>query len=190
MEIILLQRVDPLGQMGDVVRVKDGYARNFLLPQKKALRAAKANREHFDQLKTQLEAKNLTERSAAEAMSAKMTGLKVALLRQAGDTGQLYGSVSARDIAQAITDAGFTVDRQQVRMNTVIKNLGIHAVQVALHPEVTITVNVNVARSEAEALAQAPDTLAAIFEEGAAPTGEGESEGEVADEAPESSATE
>jgi large subunit ribosomal protein L9 len=197
MEVILLQRVDPLGQMGDVVRVKDGYARNFLLPQKKALRATKANREHFDQLKTQLVAKNLTEKSVAEAMSAKMTGLKVALLRQAGDTGQLYGSVSARDIAQAISDSGFTVDRQQVRMNAVIKNLGVHPVQVALHPEVTITVNINVARSEAEALAQAPDAGAAIFEEGAAPQpdadgpdADGPDGGEPSAEEPESAATE
>lgn len=192
MEIILLQRVDPLGQMGDVVRVKDGYARNFLLPQKKALRATKANREHFDQLKTQLVAKNLTEKSVAEAMSVKMTGLKVALLRQAGDTGQLYGSVSARDIAQAVTDAGFTVDRQQVRMNAVIKNLGVHPVQVALHPEVTITVSINVARSEAEALAQAPDAGTAIFEEAALPRpgADGAEGDEPSDEEPESAATE
>lgn len=192
MEIILLQRVDPLGQMGDVVRVKDGYARNYLLPQKKALRATKANREHFDQLKTQLVAKNLTEKSVAEAMSFKMTGLKVTLLRQAGDTGQLYGSVSARDIAQAVADAGFTVDRQQVRMNAVIKNLGVHPVQVALHPEVTITVNINVARSEAEALAQAPDAGTAIFEEAALPRSdaEGAESDEPSDEEPESAATE
>lgn len=167
MEVILLQRVEALGQMGDVVRVKDGFARNFLLPQKKALRATKANREQFDKLRSQLEANNLTEKKSAEAMSAKMAGLSVTLLRQAGDTGQLYGSVTARDIAQVVTDAGYTLDRRQVKLNTVIKTLGVHPIRVALHPEVTVTVNINVARSEAEAQTQAPGEAAAFFEEGA-----------------------
>jgi large subunit ribosomal protein L9 len=182
MEIILLERVDKLGQMGDVVRVKDGYARNFLLPQKKALRATKANKERFDEQRAQLEAQNLKRRSEAEAVSGKMGGLTVTLLRQAGETGLLYGSVSARDISDAVTAAGFTVGRQQVLIAAPIKTLGIHQVKLALHPEVTVGVGVNVARSEAEAGVQAAGGTVAgaeqFFEEGAAPAEGDEAEDE------------
>jgi large subunit ribosomal protein L9 len=185
MEVILLERVEALGMMGDVVRVKDGYARNYLLPQKKALRSTKANRERFDGQRHQLEAQNLERRKDAETVAKKVDGLKVALLRQAGDTGQLYGSVNARDIAEAITAAGYTVDRRQVMLNVPIKALGGHPIKIALHPEVTVTVNVYIARSEAEAEAQtsgapAPEVL---FEEGALPLPEGEAD-EAASGAP------
>jgi large subunit ribosomal protein L9 len=175
MEVILLERVEKLGQMGDVVRVKDGYARNFLLPQKKALRASKENLARFEKQRKQLEARNLELRKEAEAVAGKLEGVTVALLRQAGDTGQLYGSVSARDIAEAVTGAGFSVERQQIMLNAPIKTLGIHPVRVSLHPEVAVTVNVNVARSEAEAEQQVAGAAVpeAFFEEGAAPAPEG-----------------
>ncbi len=171
MEIILLERVEKLGQMGDVVRVKDGYARNFLLPQKKALRSTKENRARFDTQRAQLEAQNLDRRKEAEAVAVKAKGLTVTLLRQAGDTGQLYGSVNARDIAEAITAAGFTVGRQQVSLKAPIKAIGMHGVKLSLHPEVSIDVTVNVARSEAEAEVQAAggNPVELFFEEGAAP---------------------
>lgn len=151
MEVILLERIDKLGQMGDVVNVKPGYARNFLLPQKKALRATKINMEQFESQRTQLEADNLGRRQEAEAVAEKLDGLTVVLIRQAGESGQLYGSVTARDIATAVTDAGFTVDRRQVLNEQPIKTLGIHPVRVALHPEVDVTVTANVAQSEEEA---------------------------------------
>ncbi len=154
MQIILLERVEKLGQMGDVVRVKDGYARNYLLPQKKALRATDENRASFETQKAQLEATNLDRRKEAEAVAEKLEGLKCVILRQASEGGQLYGSVNSRDIAQAVTDAGFTVDRKQIQLTATIKTIAIHDVRVALHPEVSIGVQVNVARSEAEAEAQ------------------------------------
>jgi len=154
MQVVLLERVEKLGQMGDVVKVKDGFARNYLLPQKKALRATKANLEQFRARKAQLEATNLERRKEAESVAAMMGDLKVVLLRQASEGGQLYGSVSSRDIAEAVTAAGFTVARAQVELNMAIKNLGIHAVQVRLHPEIALKVSVNVARSETEAEAQ------------------------------------
>ncbi len=155
MEIVLLERVEHLGQMGDVVKVKDGYARNFLLPRKKALRASKENLSRFEKERAQLEAANLTRRTEAEAVSKKMEGLTVAVVRQAGDTGILFGSVSARDISEAVTAAGFTLNRAQVALQQPIKTIGMHPVKVNLHPEVAINVIVNVARSEAEAELQA-----------------------------------
>lgn len=155
MDVILLERIESLGQMGDVVKVKPGYARNFLLPQKKALRATKENREYFDTQRAQLEAQNLQRRSDAQAVSGKMDNLSVVIIRQAGEFGQLYGSVSTRDIASAVTAAGFTVNRQQVTLDAPIKTLGLHKSRVALHPEVSITVTVNVALTEEEAAMQA-----------------------------------
>lgn len=155
MEIVLLERVEKLGQMGEVVTVKDGYARNYLLPTHKALRATKANLARFEDQRAQLEAQNLQQRSEAESVAEKATGLSVILLRQASDSAQLYGSVSSRDIAEAVSEAGVTIDRKQVQLNRAIKELGIHSVDVALHPEVVVTVDVNVARSAEEAEIQA-----------------------------------
>ena len=155
MEIILLERVENLGQMGDVVKVKDGYARNYLLPQKKALRATRDNLKRFETERAQLEATNLERRKEAQAVAEKLDGLTIVLLRQASESTQLYGSVNARDIAAGIVEAGFTVDRRQVVLDRAIKTLGIHPVRVALHAEVAVTVNVNVARSLEEAEIQA-----------------------------------
>jgi large subunit ribosomal protein L9 len=154
MEIILLERVEKLGQMGDVVSVKPGYARNFLLPQGKALRANKSNLDKFETEKSQREADNLARRSDAETESGKMDGLAVSMVRAASEMGQLFGSVTARDIADAVTDAGFTINRTQVIMEKSIKTLGLHDTRVRLHPEVTVTVKVNVARSLDEAETQ------------------------------------
>ena len=154
-ELILLQRVEHLGQMGDVVRVKPGYARNWLLPEKKALRASKENMARFEQERAQLEAQNLKRREEAERVAERVTGLSVVMIRQAGESGSLYGSVSARDIADACTEAGLTVDRQQIVLEHPIKTLGLARVRVALHPEVSIPVIVNVARSQEEAERQA-----------------------------------
>jgi large subunit ribosomal protein L9 len=155
MEVILLERIEKLGQMGDVVKVKPGYARNYLLPQKKALRANKANLADFETRRTQLEAENLQRRDEAEAVAKKLEGLSVVMIRQAGDSGQLYGSVTARDLSQAITEAGVSVDRKQVALDKVIKVLGLHTVRLRLHPEVLVSVSANVARSPAEADTQA-----------------------------------
>lgn len=155
MEIILLERIENLGQMGDVVRVKPGYARNYLLPQKKAVRSTEDNRKRFDEQRAQLEATNLERRAEAEAVGAKLDGLAVVLIRQAGEAGQLYGSVSARDIADAVTGAGFTVERQQIRLQQPIKTLGLHKLGVSLHPEVTVQIVINVARTPDEAETQA-----------------------------------
>lgn len=154
MEIILLERVEKLGLMGDVVTVKDGFARNFLLPQKKALRATKANKEVFEAQRTEIEANNLKAKTEAEAVAVKMEGTTVVLLGQAGESGQLYGSVSGRDIANALTEAGFKTHRNQVTLHNPIKLLGMHDVLVRLHAEVSITVVANVARSEEEASLQ------------------------------------
>ena len=154
MEIILLERVEKLGQMGDVVKVKPGYARNFLLPQGKALRANKLNLEKFETEKTQREADNLSRRSDAETEAGKMEGLAVSMVRAASEMGQLFGSVTSRDIATAVTEAGFTLDRSQVVMDKSIKTLGLHDTRVRLHPEVGVTVVVNVARSLDEAETQ------------------------------------
>ncbi|HEX9463647.1 MAG TPA: 50S ribosomal protein L9 [Alphaproteobacteria bacterium] len=175
MDVILLERIESLGQMGEVVKVKPGYARNYLLPQKKALRATKENREYFETQRSQLEAQNLDRRQDAEKISGKLDGLMVIIIRQAGEFGQLYGSVSTRDIATAITGAGFTVDRRQILLDVPIKTLGLHKTRVSLHPEVTVSVTVNVAPTEEEAAAQAagktaaaPEALAPVEETAAA----------------------
>jgi len=155
MQVILLERIGRLGQMGDVVKVRDGFARNFLLPQGKALRATKENMSHFEKQRTQLEATNLERKQEAEAVAGKLGGLRFTVIRQAGDTGQLYGSVSTRDVADAVTAGGFTIDRVQILLDRPIKNLGLHDVRISLHPEVEIKVAVNVARTEEEAARQA-----------------------------------
>ncbi len=155
MQVILLERIEKLGQMGDIVTVKPGFARNFLLPQRKARRATKDNLALFEQQRTQLETENLAQRGEAEKVGEKLDGISVTLIRQAGESGQLYGSANARDIAAEIGLAGFTVGRNQIEMTAVIKSLGLHPVKVRLHPEVAVTVTVNVARSEAEAESQA-----------------------------------
>lgn len=154
MEVILLERIEKLGQMGDVVTVKAGYARNFLLPQKKAMRATSSNQAVFEQQRTQLEADNLERRQEAESVAGKIDGIDVTIIRQAGDSGQLYGSVSARDIASSVTEAGVTVSRGQIVLNRPIKALGIYQTRVALHPEVSVNVTVNVARTDEEAKLQ------------------------------------
>lgn len=155
MEVILLERVGRLGQMGDVVKVKDGYARNFLLPQGKALRATEANRTNFEGQRVQLEARNLELKTEAEGVAGRLEGQTFVSIRQAGDTGQLYGSVSTRDIAEAISAGGFSIERRQVLLDKPIKALGLHDVRVALHPEVVVNVSINVARSADEAERQA-----------------------------------
>src|SRR6185503_1486691 len=193
MQVILLERVEKLGQMGDEVKVKDGFARNFLLPKKKALRATKANREYFQSQKTQLEARNLERKSEAQKVADKLEGKTFVLLRQAGDRGQLYGSVSPRDIADAISTGGFSIGRTQVPLDHAIKSIGLHPISVVLHPEVRVKVTINVARTEdeadrqargedvlaertpeEEASAEAAANAAALFEEGAGPTPESE----------------
>ena len=155
MEVILLERVGRLGQMGDVVKVRDGYARNFLLPQGKALRATEANRKTFEGQRVQLEARNLELKTEAEGVATRLEGQTFVSIRQAGDTGQLYGSVSTRDIAEAVSAGGFSVERRQVLLDKPIKALGLHEVRVALHPEVVVKVVINVARSADEAERQA-----------------------------------
>jgi large subunit ribosomal protein L9 len=155
MDVILLERVEKLGQMGDVVDVKPGYARNFLLPRGKALRANKANRQRFENERAQLEARNLELRTEAEAVQVKLDGQSVTVIRQASESGQLYGSVATRDIAEGLTEGGFSVERQQVVLQRPIKVLGLHDVTIRLHPEVTATVSVNVARTLDEAERQA-----------------------------------
>jgi large subunit ribosomal protein L9 len=187
-ELILLQRVEKLGQMGEIVRVKPGYARNYLLPQKMALRANKANREHFDGQRAQLEALNIKRREEAERLAERIGQMSVVIIRQAGDSGSLYGSVSVRDIADGCIEGGLTVTRTQVILEHPIKLLGLYTVRVVLHPEVSIPVTVNVARSVEEAAKQArgervgqeteaedaaaEQALAELFEEGAAPEGD------------------
>ena len=155
MQVILLERIGRLGQMGDVVTVKDGFARNFLLPQGKALRATKANRERFEKERAQLEARNLELKSDASAVAAKLQGRSFIVLRQAGDSGQLYGSVATRDIAAVVTEGGFSIERRQVLLDRPIKTLGVHDVRIGLHAEVEPHVTINVARSADEAARQA-----------------------------------
>jgi len=155
MDVILLERIPRLGQMGDTVRVRDGFARNFLLPQGKALRANKANLERFERERAQLEARNLERKTEAEGVAAKLDGESLIMIRSAGETGQLYGSVATRDIAEGLTAAGFTVARNQVDLKTPIKTIGLHDVEIRLHPEVEVKITVNVARSEDEATRQA-----------------------------------
>jgi large subunit ribosomal protein L9 len=190
MQVILLQRIGRLGQMGDIVNVKDGYARNYLLPQKKALRATEDNKKVFEGRRAQLEADNLAHKSEAEAVASKLNGQSFVLIRAAGDTGQLYGSVSTRDIASVITEGGFTVNRNQIILDKPIKTLGVTPATVQLHPEVICSISLNIARSQDEADKQArgenvamvkeealeletfnPD---AAFEDGAAPRDEEE----------------
>jgi large subunit ribosomal protein L9 len=154
-DIILLERVENLGQMGQVVKVRPGYARNYLLPQKKALRATEANLAYFEKQRTQLEAANLTRKKDAEQVAQKLDGVAVVVIRQAGESGQLYGSVSARDIADGVTEAGFTVSRGQVVLDKAIKTLGLYKLRIVLHPEVSVQVTVNVAQSPEEAEMQA-----------------------------------
>jgi large subunit ribosomal protein L9 len=151
MEVILLERIGRLGQMGDVVRVKDGFARNFLLPKGKALRATKDNRSRFETMKTDLEARNLEQRGEAEKVGKKLDGQNFTVLRQAAEGGQLYGSVSPRDIAALVVEGGFQIDRDQITLSAPIKHIGMHKVPIALHPEVEVTVNVAVARNADEA---------------------------------------
>ena len=155
MQVILLERIESLGQMGDVVKVKPGYARNFLLPQKKAMRATKDNLAYFEGQRAQLEAHNLTRRQEAEAVARKVDGLSVVVIRQAGETGQLYGSVGTRDIADAVTAAGFGIARRQVLLDQPIKSQGVFKTRIQLHPEVIVSVTVNVAQSDEEAALQA-----------------------------------
>jgi large subunit ribosomal protein L9 len=187
MEVILLERVSKLGQMGDVVRVKDGFARNFLLPQGKALRATEANRSRFETMKVELEARNLKLKGEAEKVGKRLDGKQFVVLRQAAEGGQLYGSVSPRDIAALVTAEGFAIERNQIALNTPIKTIGLHKVPVALHPEVEVSINVAVGRNadeaerikrgeditlvrdeEAEAAAQAVEQAEAFFEPDAA----------------------
>ena len=155
MQVILLERVAKLGQMGDIVTVKDGYARNFLLPQKKALWASQANIDAFEADKAQLEARNLETKKEADALAERLNGQQFVVIRQASDSGSLYGSVTTRDAADAATEAGFSVDRKQVVLTAPIKDLGLHKVIVQLHPEVDAEIEMNVARSEEEAELQA-----------------------------------
>jgi large subunit ribosomal protein L9 len=154
MDVILLERIERLGQIGDVVKVKPGFARNFLLPTRKALRATEENKQRFEEQRAQIEANNLKRREEAEKVKTKVDGLKVVIIRQASETGILFGSVSSRDISEGVTKAGFTVDRRQVILDKPIKTLGLHDVRVALHPEVIVKVTANVAKSEDEAVAQ------------------------------------
>jgi large subunit ribosomal protein L9 len=165
MEVILLERVVKLGQMGEKVRVKDGYARNFLLPQGKALRATEANKKRFDEQRVQLEARNLELKTEAAAVAEKLDGKSFIIIRQAGETGQLYGSVSPRDIAEALTVDGFSVHRNQIVLLTPIKAIGLHPVPVQLHPEVEAKISINIARSPEEAERQAKGEEINVVEE-------------------------
>ena len=167
MEVILLERVGRLGQMGDVVRVKDGFARNFLLPKGKALRATKENRSRFETMKVELEARNLEQRGDAEKIGKTLDGQSFTVLRQAAEGGQLYGSVSPRDIALLVVEKGFKIDRNQVTLNTPIKTIGMHKVPIALHPEVEVMISVAVARNadEAARLGRGEDVTVARTEE-------------------------
>jgi large subunit ribosomal protein L9 len=155
MEVILLERIASLGQMGDVVRVRTGYARNYLLPQGKAMRANDINRKRFEEQRSHLEARNLERKQEAEAVASKVNGQAFVVVRQAGDTGQLYGSVTTRDVAEVAATGGFSIERSQVALNQPIKTIGMHDVRIALHPEVDATIMINVARSEDEAERQA-----------------------------------
>ncbi|MEX2166411.1 MAG: 50S ribosomal protein L9 [Methyloceanibacter sp.] len=201
MQVILLERIGRLGQMGDVVTVKDGFARNYLLPHGKALRATEANRARFERERAQLEARDLEFKSEAESVSSKLAGQSFVIIRQAGESGQLYGSVSTRDIATAVSEGGFSIERRQVMLDRPIKALGLHDIRISLHGEVEPHITINVARSADEAIRQArgedvsrakteaeEDAEAAkraaeaLFEEGAAPEEEADAESEAAEE--------
>ena len=166
MDVILLERIEKLGSIGDVVKVKNGYARNFLLPNGKALRANESNRKVFEANRATIEAQNAERRGAAETEAKKVDGLKIQLIRQASNTGQLYGSVSARDLAEAMEAAGHKVAKHQIVLDRPIKAIGVQDVKIALHPEVSVTIHVNVARSpeEAELQAQGVDVMSEMFE--------------------------
>jgi len=174
MDVILLERVAKLGQMGEVVHVKDGFARNFLLPQGKALRATKDNRAKFETMKGQLEVRNLERKGDAEKVGTKLDGRSFIVIRQASETGQLYGSVSPRDIVAILTAGGFTASRSQIALHTPIKNIGLHRVPVALHPEIEVSITINVARSadEAERIARGENVIAPRDERLVMATGE------------------
>lgn len=196
MEVILLERVEKLGAIGDVVKVKDGFARNFLLPNKKALRSNAANRKVFEANRARIEAENASRRTDAEKEAGNFKDVSVTLIRQASNTGQLYGSVAVRDLVEALVADGHKVNKAQVVLDRPIKAIGVYEVRVALHPEVAVTVKVNVARSpeEAEMQAQGVDVMAAMFEkdetgfvEAYDPNAE---PGEIAVEAPEGEAAE
>ena len=177
MHVILLERIARLGQMGDEVRVRDGYARNFLLPQGKALRANDANRQHFEAQRAQLEARNLERQGEADAVAAKLNGESFIIVRQAAETGQLYGSVTTRDLADMMTESGFSVGRGQVVLPHPIKTIGIHSVKISLHADVDATITANIARSADEAERQARgEDLTLPFDEDAADEEEADSE--------------
>ena len=199
MEVILLERIEKLGQMGDIVTVKPGFARNYLLPRKKALRLTDANRAIFDQQRTQLEAENLKNRAEAERVAKSMDGLVVIIVRQASDSDQLYGSVTTRDIAAGITDAGITAEKRQIKLDRPIKTVGMHPIRVDLHPEVSVEIVANVARSKEEAelqargerinrdgevveISEAPVETETIFENSAKPENDGSIIGDDATE--------
>ncbi|HTJ02155.1 MAG TPA: 50S ribosomal protein L9 [Methylovirgula sp.] len=165
MEVILLERIAKLGQMGEQVRVKDGYARNFLLPSGKALRATEANKKRFESQRAELETRNLEMKREAESVGEKLSGQSFVLIRQAGETGQLYGSVSSRDIADIVTAGGFKTHRNQIVLKTPIKTIGLHEVPVHLHAEVEVPITVNVARSPEEAERQAKGEAINVVEE-------------------------
>lgn len=191
MQVILLERIAKLGQMGDIVRVRDGYARNFLLPQGKALRSTKENSKRFEEQRAQLEARNLERKQEAESVGEKLNGQSFIVVRQAGETGQLYGSVTTRDLAEVLDAGGFSTSRNQISLNQPIKRIGLHTVAIVLHPEVEAEIVVNIARSEDEAKRQAkgedlsqyadePDEEEDLEAAGESPD-EGESEGEEAE---------
>ena len=208
MEVILLERIEKLGQMGDIVTVKPGFARNYLLPRKKALRLTDANRAIFDQQRTQLEAENLKNRAEAERVAKSMDGLVIIIVRQASDSDQLYGSVTTRDIAAGITDAGITAEKRQIKLDRPIKTVGMHPIRVDLHPEVSVEIVANVARSKEEAelqargerinrdgevveISEAPVETETIFEDSAKPENDGSAIGDDAtEETPEPPQTE
>ena len=196
MEVILLERIEKLGTIGDVVKVKNGYARNFLLPRGKALRANESNRKVFEANREKIEATNAERRSGAESEAKKIDGAKVQLIRQASNTGQLYGSVSARDLAEALEATGHKVAKNQIVLDKPIKAIGVQEVKIALHPEVSVTITVNVARSpeEAELQAQGKDVMAEMFEKDVSGFIEERDEnlepGEIAPEASEAPAAE
>jgi large subunit ribosomal protein L9 len=189
MQVILLERIGRLGQMGDVVKVRDGYARNFLLPKGKALRATKENITHFERDRVQLEARNLELKKEADGVAGKLAGKSFVAIRSASDAGQLYGSVSTRDISDLVTEGGFSIERTQVLLDRPIKTLGLHDVRIGLHPEVEIRVSVNVARTAEEAARQARGENVTVArdeveeEELAAEASEDEPESEAASEA-------
>jgi len=198
MEVILLERIEKLGQMGDVVKVKDGFARNFLLPQKKALRASENNLAYFEKERIVLEAKNLEQKKEAENILKKLDNLNLIILRQAGETGQLYGSVSTNDIKKSLDEKGFIVEKSQIKLDKPIKELGIHNTNIKLHPEVQATVSLVISRTDAEAKSllkgdaidisdekelsiEETIELEEVFEEGAVPEDISSAENEIED---------